>query len=68
MEVFYEKIFEEKSVCLALKETMNIFQRCGPYTSFLYWAAFQILGEDVSFTKLEIEEIRGNNKKIMASN
>ena len=27
MEVFYEKIFEEKSVCLALKETMNIFQR-----------------------------------------
>ena len=68
MEVFYEKIFEEKSVCLALKETMNIFQRSGPYTSFLYWAAFQILGEDVSFTKLEIEEIRGNNKKIMASN
>jgi CHAT domain-containing protein/tetratricopeptide (TPR) repeat protein len=68
MEVFYEKIFEEKSVCLALKETMNIFQRSGQYTSFLYWAAFQILGEDVSFTKLEIEEIRGNNKKIMASN
>ncbi|CAB3997683.1 tetratricopeptide repeat 28-like [Paramuricea clavata] len=68
MEVFYEKILEEKSVCLALKETMNIFQRSGQYTSFLYWAAFQILGEDVSFTKLEIEEIRGNNKKIMASN
>ena len=68
MEVFYEKIFEEKSVCLALKETMNIFQRSGQYTSFLYWAAFQILGEDVSFTKLEIEEIRGNNKKRMASN
>lgn len=68
MEVFYEKIFEEKSVCLALKETMNIFQRSGPYTSFLYWAAFQILGEDVSFTKLEIEELRGNNKKIIASN
>ena len=64
MKIFYEKIFEEKSACLALKETMNSFQRSGQYTSFLYWAAFEIMGEDVSLTKSEIEEIRRKNKRL----
>ena len=62
MKVFYEKIFDEKSVCLALKETMNKFQRSEKYSSFLFWSAFEIIGEDVRFTKSEIEEIRRNNK------
>jgi CHAT domain-containing protein len=62
MKVFYEKICDEKSVCLALKETMNKFQRSKEYSSFLFWSAYEIMGEDVRFTKSEIEEIRRNNK------
>ena len=62
MTDFYEKILDGKSACLALKETMNMFQRCGQYTSFLFWGAFEIIGEDVKFTKDEIEEIRRRNK------
>ena len=62
MKVFYKKILEEKSVCLALKETMNEFQRNGECKSFKFWAAFEILGEDVRFSKEDIEEIRRKNK------
>ena len=62
MTAFYEKILERKSVCLALKETMNEFQGSKNYKSFMFWAAFQIMGEDVRFSKAEIEEIRRNNK------
>jgi CHAT domain-containing protein/tetratricopeptide (TPR) repeat protein len=68
MTAFYQKICEEKSVCLALKETMNVFQRNGQYTSFVFWAAFEILGEDVRFTNSEIEEIRRKNKEKTVSN
>ena len=63
MKVFYEKILQEKSVCLALKETKNLFQRSGGCTSFLYWAPFEIIGEDVQFSKTEVEEIMSVNKK-----
>ena len=63
MKVFYEKILQEKSACLALKETKNLFQRSGGYTSFLYWAPFEIIGEDVQFSKTEVEEIMSVNKK-----
>ena len=62
MTAFYEKILERKSTCLALKETMNEFQRSGKYKSFMFWAAFEIMGEDVRFSKSEIKEIRQNNK------
>ena len=63
MKVFYEKVLQEKPVCLALKETKNLFQRSGGYTSFLYWAPFEIIGEDVQFSKTEVEEIMSVNKK-----
>ena len=62
MTAFYEKILEGKSTCLALKETMNEFQRSGEYKSFIFWAAFEIMGEDVRFSEAEIAEIRRNNK------
>ena len=62
MTVFYEKILEEKSACLALKETMNQFRRSEEYKSFTFWAAFEIMGEDVRFSEADIEEIRRNNK------
>ena len=62
MTAFYEKILEGKSTCLALKETMNEFQRSGEYKSFMFWAAFEIMGEDVKFSEADIEKIRRNNK------
>ena len=61
MTVFYEKILGGKSTCLALKETMNEFQRSREFKSFTFWAAFEIMGEDVKFSKAEIDEIRRNN-------
>ena len=64
MTAFYEKILEGKSTCLALKETMSAFQRSGEYKSFMFWAAFEIMGEDVKFSEADIEKIRRNNKKI----
>ena len=62
MTAFYHNILEGKSVCLALKETMNEFQRSEEYKSFMFWAAFEIMGEDVRFSKTDIKEIRRNNK------
>ena len=62
MTAFYEKILEGKSTCLALKETMNEFQRSREFKSFTFWAAFEIMGEDVRFSKAEIDEIQRNNK------
>ena len=62
MTVFYEKILKSKSVCLALKETMNQFRRSEEYKSFTFWAAFEIMGEDVRFSEADIEKIRRNNK------
>ena len=62
MTVFYEKILEGKSACLALKETMNEFQRSREFQSFMFWAAFEIMGEDVRFSKAEIEKIQRNNR------
>jgi CHAT domain-containing protein len=57
---FYTKLFHEKSACEALQLTMNEFQvdRDPVYQLFTSWAPFQVLGEDVRFTKEEIKEIR----------
>ena len=63
MAAFYKKILAEKSVCLALKETMNEFQKSGKYKSFSFWGAFEIMGNDVRFSKDEIQEIRRINKR-----
>ena len=62
MKRFYENITKGKSACAALKETMNVFQRSQHFSSFVYWSAFEIIGEDVSFTTSEIEEIRKKNE------
>jgi CHAT domain-containing protein len=57
---FYTKLFDEKSACEALQLTMIEFQedRNPVYQLFTSWAPFQVLGEDVRFTKEEIKEIR----------
>mgnify|MGYP002803983662 CR=1 FL=1 len=54
------------SVCEALKETMNLFQKhkIEYYRSIKIWAPFTIYGEDIKFTKNEIEEIRKNSREM----
>ena len=63
MEHFYAKLCQGTFVCKALKETINMFQQHEKYKSFSYWAPFEILGEDVKFTKKEIDEIRIRNSQ-----
>ena len=60
MEIFYDEIFRGSSVCEALRKAMNIFQKHGneEFRSFKIWAPFTIYGEDVSFSKDDIEEIK----------
>ena len=60
METFYGELCKETSVCKALKRTMNLFQKhkMAHYRAIKIWAPFTIYGEDVKFTKNEIEEIR----------
>ena len=54
------------SVCEALKETMNLFQKhkIEYYRSIKIWAPFTIYGEDIKFTKNEIEEITKNSREM----
>ena len=65
MEKFYEELCQETRVCEALRKTMNIFQnhekQC--YQSFEVWAPFTIYGEDVNFTKGEIEKIKEESRR-----
>ena len=65
METFYEELCKETSVCEALKKAMNLFQKHNIeyYRSIKIWAPFTIYGEDVKFTKNEIEEIREKSRK-----
>ena len=55
MKMFYNSVCQEHSVCVALQSTMITLKERYPIT---HWAAFEILGEDVTFTKEDIEEIR----------
>ena len=66
MEHFYEELCNGKTTCKALKATMNMFcqssdenRRC-----FRTWAPFTIFGEDVIFTKNDIEIIKEQSRKM----
>ena len=65
MEIFYDEICKGTSVCEALRKAMNIFQKRGneKFRSFKVWAPFTIYGEDVSFSKDEIEEIKRKSRE-----
>ena len=60
MKIFYDEILNETSVCEALRKAMNIFQghENEEFRSFKIWAPFTIYGEDVSFTRDDIEEMK----------
>ena len=60
MQIFYDEICKGTSVCEALRKAMNIFQKHGneEFRSFKIWAPFTIYGEDMSFSKDDIEEIK----------
>ena len=67
MEMFYEELCQETSVCEALKRTKNIFQKHEKkrHQSFEIWAPFTIYGEDVKFKKDEIEKIKKESRKYL---
>ena len=60
MKNFYGEIFKETSVCEALRKTMNMFQshENEEFRSFMIWGPFAIYGEDVYFTRDDIEKIK----------
>ena len=60
MKNFYGEIFKETSVCEALRKTMNMFQshENEEFRSFMIWGPFAIYGEDVCFTRDDIEKIK----------
>ena len=65
MKIFYDEICKETSVCEALRKAMNLFQKHEneKFRSFKIWAPFTIYGEDVSFTRDDIEEIRRKSRE-----
>ena len=65
MQIFYDEICKGTSVCEALRKAMNIFQKHGneEFRSFKIWAPFTIYGEDVSFSKDDIEEIKRKSRE-----
>ena len=66
MKKFYAELFEETSVCEALKRAMNFFQKHEKehYRSIKIWAPFTIYGEDVKFKRDVIEEIGKQSRKM----
>ena len=58
--IFYTYLCQEKSVCESLQLTMKHFQTSENqyYKMYRSWAPFQVLGEDVRFTKEELGKIR----------
>ena len=66
MKIFYDEICNETSVCQALRRAMIMFQRHEneEFRSFKIWAPFTIYGEDVSFTRDDIEEIKRKSREM----
>ncbi|XP_028400833.1 tetratricopeptide repeat protein 28-like [Dendronephthya gigantea] len=67
MEAFYGELLQKTSVCEALRRVMNLFQQHerGDYRSFFIWALFTLYGEDVMFTKGDIEMIREKSSETL---
>ena len=57
---FYTFLCEENSVCESLQLTMINFQSSDNqnHKMLKHWAPFQVLGEDIRFTKKELDKIR----------
>jgi CHAT domain-containing protein len=59
MEKFYGELFQETSVCEALRRTQNLFQKheIEAYRSSRIWGPFTIYGEDTKFHINDMEKI-----------
>ena len=55
MKLFYDKVIQGLSVCVALQQAMLDLKK---KYSISNWAPFQIAGEDICLSKDDIEEIR----------
>jgi CHAT domain-containing protein len=68
MEEFYAELWQETSVCEALRKTMNLFQKHEneAYRSTKIWAPFTIYGEDVKFKKDELEKISEKSREMFS--
>ena len=66
MKIFYDEICNETSICEALRKAMNMFQEHEneEFRSFKIWAPFTIYGEDVSFTRDDIEKIKRKSREM----
>ena len=60
MKCFYDNLCTGQSVCVALQRTMKSVKE---QQSIGDWAPFEIFGEDVAFSKYDIEEIRRQSSK-----
>ncbi|XP_028400960.1 tetratricopeptide repeat protein 28-like [Dendronephthya gigantea] len=67
MEAFYDELLQETPVCEALRRVKNFFQQHEreDYRSFFIWAPFTLYGEDVMFTKGDIETIREKSSETL---
>ncbi|XP_028400934.1 tetratricopeptide repeat protein 28-like isoform X2 [Dendronephthya gigantea] len=67
MEAFYGELLQETLVCEALRRVMNLFQQHEreDYRSILIWAPFTVYGEDVMFSKGDIETIREKSSETL---
>ncbi|XP_028400826.1 tetratricopeptide repeat protein 28-like [Dendronephthya gigantea] len=68
MKAFYGELLQEIPVCEALRRVMNLFQQHERkyYRSFFIWAPFILYGEDVMFTRCDIETIREKSEKMFS--
>lgn len=58
MELFYNYLYQNMSVCEALQQSMILMQGNERLRSICKWAPFYVIGEDVKFTDEDIKQIR----------
>ena len=60
MELFYNYLYQDASVCEALQQSMILMQGNEQLKSISKWAPFYVIGEDAKFTDEDIKQIREN--------
>ena len=60
MELFYNYLYQNVSVCEALQQSMILMQGNERLKSISKWAPFYVIGEDSKFTDEDIKQIREN--------
>ena len=58
MELFYNHLYQNLSVCQALQQTMVLMQASEALKKISNWAPFYAIGDDIKFSDEEITKIR----------